>query len=68
MKIPFNVPAAAVAFVLFGCTSGKETMVTTTDQTQKRTHTQEELKKTGATEPGTALEKADAAVQTSSHP
>ena len=35
----------------------------TTDQTQKRVHTQEELRKTGQSETGPALEKTDAAVR-----
>lgn len=55
-----------VACSLFsGCASQKETIVTTTDQTQMRVHTQEELKKTGETQVGPALEKTDAAIQTS---
>ena len=34
-----------------------------TDQTKKRVHTQEELRKTGESDPGRALEKTDAAVR-----
>ena len=59
----------AVASVLFsGCARDKEVMVQSTDQTQKRVHTQEELKKTGQTETGPALEQVDPAVQTSRRP
>ena len=55
-----------VACAFSGCASQKETVTeSTTDQTQKRVHTQEELKKTGETQPGPALEKTDAAITTS---
>jgi hypothetical protein len=58
-----------VACSLFGgCASQKETVTeSTTDQTQKRVHTQEELKKSGETQVGPALEKTDPAIQTSHH-
>ena len=68
MKIQYCVVIALIALVLPGCAKEKEAMVQTNDQTQKRVHTQEELKKTGRTETGAALEKTDAAVQTSGRP
>jgi type IV pilus biogenesis protein CpaD/CtpE len=59
---------AVASSLLSGCASQKESVTeTTTDQTEKRVHTQEELRKTGETQTGPALEKADAAVRTS-HP
>jgi outer membrane biogenesis lipoprotein LolB len=68
MKIPCWLVGAMAASLLSGCASPKETVTeTTTDQTQKRVHTQEELKKTGETQPGPALEKTDAAISTSHH-
>jgi PBP1b-binding outer membrane lipoprotein LpoB len=68
MKIQYFFLVAIVTFVLSGCANQKETMVTTTDQTEKRVHTQEELLKTGETQTGPALEKTDAAIQTSHRP
>jgi len=69
MKIQYILMVALGSFVLSGCAKDKETMVqSSTDQTQKRVHTQEELKKTGETQTGPALEKTDAAVRTSGHP
>jgi PBP1b-binding outer membrane lipoprotein LpoB len=65
MKIPYISLIAVASVALSGCASQKESMVTTTDQTQKRVHTQEELRKTGETQTGPALEKVDPAVQTS---
>lgn len=68
MKIQYVFLVAFVSFVLSGCANQKETVTqSTTDQTQKRVHTQEELRKTGETQTGPALEKSDAAVRTS-HP
>lgn len=64
MKIQYLFVVALVSFVLSGCAKDKEMMVQTTDQTQKRIHTQEELKKTGESETGAALEKTDASVRT----
>jgi len=54
------------AAFLGGCTSTTTTTQTQTqtDQTKKRVHTQEELRKTGETDPGRALEKTDAAIRT----
>jgi hypothetical protein len=50
---------------LGGCASTATTTTQTeTDQTKKRVHTQEELRKTGETDPGHALEKTDAAIRT----
>lgn len=66
MKIPYISLLAATSVALSGCANQKETMIqSTTDQTQKRVHTQEELRKTGETETGPALEKVDPAVQIS---
>lgn len=67
MKIQYWFLLGIVGFVLSGCAHSKETIVTTNDQTEKRVHTQEELKKTGETQTGPALEKTDAAIRTS-HP
>ena len=68
MKIQYFFLVAVAGFALSSCAHQKETMVTTTDQTEKRVHTQEELKKTGESQTGPALEKTDAAVQTSRRP
>jgi outer membrane biogenesis lipoprotein LolB len=69
MKIQYFAFVAIVSFVLSGCAKDKETMVqSSTDQTQKRVHTQEELRKTGQSETGAALEKVDPAVRTSGRP
>lgn len=68
MKIQYCFLVAVAGFVLASCAHQKETIVTTTDQTEKRVHTQEELKKTGETQTGPALEKTDAAIQTSHRP
>ena len=68
MKIQYFFFIAIVSLGLFGCAKEKEIMVQSADQTEKRVHTQEELKKTGETETGAALEKVDPAVQTSHRP
>lgn len=68
MKIQYFFVAAFVSLVLSGCAGNRETMVQTTDQTQTRVHTQQELQKTGESETGAALEKTDAAVKTSGRP
>ena len=53
--------------LLGGCANPTTTTTQTqTDQTTKRVHTQEELRKTGETDPGRALEKSDAAIRTES--
>ena len=68
MKIQYFFAVALISFVLSGCAKDRETMVQTTDQTEKRTHTQQDLQKTGESETGAALEKTDAAVRTSGRP
>jgi hypothetical protein len=67
MKIQYWFLAVVAGLLFSSCAHQKETVVTTTDQTQTRVHTQEELKKTGETQPGPALEKTDAAIQISHH-
>ena len=59
---------ASVALLFSGCATETTTTTTTTaetDQTKKRVHTSEELRKTGESETGEALEKVDASVRTS---
>jgi len=59
---------ALAALVVLGCATDTTTTTTTTaetDQTKKRVHTSEELRKTGESETGPALEKVDPAVRTS---
>ena len=57
---------AICSLVLSGCaTETTTTTQTETDQTKKRVHTQEELKKSGETNPAAALEKTDPAVRMS---
>jgi hypothetical protein len=68
MKIKYVWLVAIASAVLPGCAKEKEIMVQSTDQTQKRVHTQDELRKTGETETGQALEKVDPAVQVSHRP
>jgi hypothetical protein len=52
--------------VFSGCASETTTTTQTqTDQTTKRVHTQEELRKSGLSETGPALEKTDPAVRMS---
>ena len=63
MKIQYFFVVTLVSFVFSGCSRDRETMVQTSDQTQKRVHTQQELQKTGESETGAALEKTDAAVR-----
>jgi len=66
MKISYISLLAAASVALSACANQKETMIqSTSDQTQKRVHTQEELRKTGETQTGPALEKVDPAVQVS---
>ena len=67
MRIQYFFVIALSGLLFSACAKEKETIVQTNDQTQKRVHTQEELKKTGETQPGPALEKTDAAVQVT-HP
>lgn len=68
MRIQYFFLSVIVSLLLLGCARDKEIMVETpTTQTTKRVHTQEELKKTGQSQTGAALEKVDAAVQTTEH-
>ena len=55
---------AFAALVLSGCATDSTTTAAETDQTKKRTHTREELRKTGESETGPALEKVDPSVRT----
>jgi type IV pilus biogenesis protein CpaD/CtpE len=58
--------AAVASLSLAGCTTETTTTTqTTTDPTTTRVHTQEELRKSGQSETGAALEKSDAAIRTS---
>jgi hypothetical protein len=53
------------SLVLSGCATNTTTTTTAeTDETKKRVHTREELKKTGESETGPALEKVDPSVRT----
>lgn len=66
MKTRYLAVLILSGFALAGCTSTTTTTTQTqTDQTTKRVHTQEKLKKSGETTPGAALEKTDPAVQIS---
>jgi hypothetical protein len=59
---------ALASFTLAGCATQTTTATTTTtetDQTLKRVHTQEELRKTGEPETAAALEKVDPSVRVS---
>ncbi len=54
---------AAGALVFSGCANGPtSSSQSQVDQTEKRVHTQEELKKSGQSETGPALEKTDPAI------
>ena len=56
----------AAGLMFSGCaTDTTTTTQTQTDQTTKRVHTQEELRKSGETNPAAALEKTDPAVSVS---
>jgi hypothetical protein len=57
----------AIALALAGCATDTTTTTTQaqTDQTTTRVHTQDELKKSGESQTGPALEKSDAAIRTS---
>jgi uncharacterized protein YcfL len=59
---------ALASLMLVGCATHTHTATTTapeTDQTLKRTYTQEQLRKTGEPETAAALEKVDPSVRTS---
>lgn len=68
MKIEYFAFVAVASFMFSGCAKNKETIVERPDPTTKRVHTQEELRKTGQSETGAALEKVDPSVQTSGRP
>lgn len=69
MKIRYFLLASIGSFLLSSCATETESITTTnTDSTTKRVHTQEELKKTGQSETGAALEKVDPSIQTSGRP
>jgi hypothetical protein len=67
MKTRYLLALLALGCVgLAGCAT--ETVSTTqsqTDQTTTRVHTQEELRKTGESQTGPALEKTDASIRSS---
>lgn len=66
MKTLFLGAFACLAVALTSCTTTTTTTTETqTDQTRKRVHTQEELKKSGETNAAAALEKTDPAVRVS---
>jgi hypothetical protein len=62
------VALAAASLVFSGCTTATTTTTSKTDQTQKRVYTEDELRKTGETDTGPALEKVDPSVTTTRHP
>jgi outer membrane biogenesis lipoprotein LolB len=58
--------AALTVLVLSGCTTTTETTTTQTEtDPSKRVYSQEELRKTGETNPAAALEKTDPSVRMS---
>jgi len=67
MKIQHVFFLTIAGLALFGCARENETMVQVPDPAT-RVHTQEQLKKTGRSEVGPALEQVDPAVQTSHKP
>ena len=59
---------ALASLALAGCATTETTTTTTaaeTDTTKKRVHTREELRKTGESETGEALEKVDPSIRSS---
>lgn len=66
MKTCYFVVVLTLGTLAFsGCASETtSTTQTQTDQTTTRVHTQEELRKTGESQTGPALEKTDAAIRT----
>ena len=57
---------AFATLMLSGCATDTTTTTTAqTERTTKKVHTQEELRKTGESETGPALEKVDPSVRTS---
>ena len=66
MSIRYFCAVLSVSGALLGGCASTTTTTTTqaeTDQTKKRVHTQEELRKTGETDTARALEKTDPAVR-----
>jgi hypothetical protein len=61
---PFAV-GIVVALIFAGCTTESTTTQTRTDQTTTRSHSQAELRKSGQSETGPALEQSDASVRMS---
>lgn len=56
---------ALTGLVLSGCTTTETTTTQTQTDPSKRVYTQEELRKTGETNPAAALEKSDPSVRMS---
>lgn len=67
MKTHYFCAIAAIGgLALAGCASDTTTTAQTqTDPTTTRVHTQEELRKSGESQTGPALEKSDAAIRSS---
>ena len=67
MKTRYFLIILAIGSVAFGgCASQtSSTAQSQTDPTKARVHTQEELRKTGESQTGPALEKTDASIRTS---
>ena len=66
MKSFYFILLAAGSLALAGCTTTTTTTAQTkTDPTTTRVHTQEELRKSGESQTGPALEKTDAAITSS---
>jgi ABC-type glycerol-3-phosphate transport system substrate-binding protein len=64
MKARFFFAAVALtSFACGGCATDTATTTQTTDRTTTRVHTQEELRKTGESQTGPALEKTDPAIR-----
>jgi len=62
----FALHLVAVGALFFsGCATDTTTTTQTRTDPSKRVHTQEELRKSGESEPGAALEKTDPAVRMS---
>ena len=59
-----NVLLTLLALGALFCGGGATTTQTTTDRTTSRVHRREELRKTGESQTGPALEKTDAAIRT----
>ena len=66
MKTRYFLGLIAIgSFAFAGCaTETTSTAQTQTDQTTTRVHTQEELRKSGESQTGPALEKTDPAIRT----